>query len=145
MTPSEDGSMKLRPMLSLLTVLAAVAWSAAPASGQNLSGTWQISVENGRGGTMTQTLTLTQDGSTVTGSIDMQGGRGRGGGGGGGPVTISEGTVDGASFRFVVAFEGGGRGPVQLIFAGTYESDFMEGTIEGGPAGARPFMGTRAD
>jgi hypothetical protein len=135
--------MKLRASLTLL--LAAAALSAAPASAQNLSGTWQISSEGPRGA-VSQTLTLQQSGSTLTGTVTFAPG-GRGGGGGGAPqaVAISNGTVEGASFRFTVSIDLGGRGSVEQSFSGTYEGDFMEGNIEGGRGGARPFMGTRGD
>jgi hypothetical protein len=136
--------MKLRIMLA--TLLAAAAFSAAPVSAQNMTGTWQITSE-GRRGSVTQTLTLRQDGSALTGTISFAGG-GRRGGGGGEPqaIAISNGTVEGASFRFTVAIElPGGRGSFEQVFSGTYEGDFMEGNIEGGRGGAQPFMGTRGD
>lgn len=135
--------MKFGPMLTLL--LAAAAFSAAPASAQNLSGTWQVTSE-GRRGSVTQTLILRQEGSTVTGTVSFTGGGPRGGGGGAPQaVEISNGTVEGASFTFTVSLEFGGRGSFEQVFSGTYEGDFMEGNIAGGRGGARPFMGTRGD
>jgi len=140
--------MKIRAVLTLLFL--ATALSAAPASAQNMTGTWQIMSEGGRGGTMTQILTVRQEGSTLTGTLAFEGGgRGGPGGGGRGPggqaIEISDGTVDGASFSFTVNMEMGGRGSVALHFSGTYEADFMEGNMEGGRGGARPFMGSRDD
>jgi hypothetical protein len=140
--------MKIRATLSVLFL--AVVLGAAPASAQNMTGTWEVMYEGGRGGTVTQILTVTQEGSTLTGTLAFQGGgRGGPGGGGRGPggqtIEISDGTVDGASFSFMVNLEMGGRGAVGLHFSGTYEADFMEGTIEGGPGGSRDFMGTRSD
>jgi hypothetical protein len=135
--------MKLRALLPIL--LAAATFNAAPASAQNLSGTWQITSE-GRRGSVTQTLTLQQEGSTLTGTISFGGGGGRGGGGGAPQeVEISNGTVDGVTFTFTLSVDFGGRGSIEQVFAGTYEGDFMEGTIEGGRGGGRPFMGTRGD
>jgi len=58
--------MSVRSAFSAL--LAAAAIAAAPASAQTLTGTWQITSE-GRRGSVTQTLTLTQDGSALTGTI----------------------------------------------------------------------------
>jgi len=126
-------------------LLAAAALNAAPASAQNMSGTWEVSFE-GRQGSVTQTLTLQQEGSMLTGTISFAGG-GRRGGGGGTPqaVEISNGTVDGATFTFTMSIDFGGRGSIEQVFSGTYEGDFMEGTIEGGRGGGRPFMGTRGD
>jgi hypothetical protein len=135
--------MKLRPVISMLFVAA--AFSAAPASAQNLAGTWQVTSE-GRRGSVTQTLTLRQEGSTVTGTVSFTGGGPRGGGGGAPQaVEISNGTVEGAAFTFTVSLEFGGRGSFEQVFSGTYEGDFMEGNIGGGRGGARPFMGTRGD
>lgn len=135
--------MKLRAGVTML--LTAAAFSAAPVSAQNLSGTWQVTSEGGRG-SVSQTLVLQQEGSMLTGTVSFAPG-GRRGGGGGAPqaVEISNGTVDGASFSFTVTLEFGGRGSVEQRFSGTYEGDFMEGNIEGGRGGARPFMGTRGD
>jgi hypothetical protein len=135
--------MKIRATLTVL--LAAAALSAAPASAQNLTGTWQITSE-GRRGSVTQTLTLQQDGSTLTGTISFAGG-GRGGGGGGAPqaIEISDGTVEGSSFGFTMSIELGGRGAFAQTFSGTWEGDSMEGSIEGGRGGAQPFTGTRGN
>lgn len=137
--------MKLPAVLTL--VLAAAAIHAAPATAQNLTGTWQITTE-GRRGPQTRTLVLRQDGNTLTGTITFGGGGGpRGGGGGPGaePVAIANGTVDGATFHFTVSVDFGGRGAIEQVFNGHYESDFMEGTIEGGRGGAQPFTGSRGD
>jgi len=140
--------MKLRAAITL--VLAAAAIHAAPAAAQNLTGTWQITTE-GRRGPQTRTLVLRQDGATITGTITFGGGGGPGGGGGGAggpgaePVAISGGTVDGATFHFTVSVDFGGRGSIEQVFNGHYESDLMEGTIEGGRGGAQPFTGTRGD
>jgi len=133
--------MKSR-IASVLALVAAFA-SAEPATAQSLTGTWTLTSEGGRGGTVTQTLTVTQEGSSLTGTMTFTGGGRRGGGGGRGaqPVAISEGSVDGSSFRFTVtlAFQGNS---VSQVYAGTVDGDSMSGTIEG-PFGERPFTGTR--
>jgi len=134
--------MKLRSVLTL--VLTAAALNAAPATAQNLTGTWQISSE-GRRGSVTRTLVLHQDGATLTGTMSFGGGGGPRGGGGPPEVEISDGTVDGATFHFTVKMDFGGRGSIEQVYSGHYESDFMEGTIEGGRGGSQPFMGTRND
>jgi len=126
-------------------LLAAAAFSAAPAAAQNMSGTWQITSE-GRRGSVTQTLTLQQEGSALTGTVSFSGGGGRGGGGGAPQdIAISNGSVDGVAFTFMLSLDFGGRGSFEQVFTGTYEGDFMEGTIAGGRGGGRPFMGTRGD
>lgn len=136
--------MKLRAVSPFL-LFAAAALSAVPASAQNMSGTWEITSEGPRGA-LTQTLTLQQEGSTLTGTISFAPG-GRRGGGGGAPqaIAISNGTVTGASFTFTMSIEISGRGAFEQRYSGTYEGDFMEGTVEGGRGGSQPFMGTRGD
>jgi hypothetical protein len=135
--------MKLRA--ALILALVAAALNAAPASAQNMSGTWEL-ISEGPGGEVTQTLILSQEGSMLTGTISFAPG-GRRGGGGGAPqvIEISTGTVDGAAFTFSMSIEFGGRGSFAQSYSGTYEGDFMEGNIEGGRGGARPFFGTRGD
>jgi len=134
--------MKIRSVLAL--ALVAGALSAAPVAAQNMSGTWTIRTQ-GQRGAMTQVVVLTQEGSSLSGTVSFEGGGGRGGRGGGAPIDIASGSVDGASFTFTITMEMGGRGPVSMTYAGTYESDFMEGTLEGPRGGGQPFMGTRAD
>jgi hypothetical protein len=64
----------------------------------DIDGKWTAEVE-GRRGTVTQTLTLTADGNTLTGSLE---------GGRGGAVDISDGKIDGnkVSFKVVREFNG---------------------------------------
>jgi hypothetical protein len=132
---------------ALLTALLTTAvLTAAPASAQNmLAGTWEISTENGPGGT----LTLMVDGMTLTGTLTITGGGRRGGGGGGGgrgPQTmqISDGTIEGSAFTFTVTPNFGGN-DFSLMYSGTYEGDTIEGTLEGPRGGGRPFRGTRTE
>ena len=126
-------------------VLTAAALSAAPAVAQSLTGTWELTSETQRGA-QNMTLALTQDGAELTGSITltMGGRRGGGGGGGRGPQTIdiSDGMVEGNAFSFVMALSFGDN-TITQSYSGTYEGDAMEGTIEGGRGGGRPFTGTR--
>ena len=124
-------------------LVASAALTGAPASAQNVAGTWQITAE-GRPGPRTQTLVLAVEGSTLTGTITFTGG-GRRGGGGGTPqaIEISDGTVDGNSFTFTVTRSFGGNSFSQ-VYSGTIEGDAIEGTIDSGRGGAgRPFTGTR--
>ncbi|GIS79633.1 MAG: hypothetical protein CM1200mP14_11990 [Gammaproteobacteria bacterium] len=71
--------MKIRNLL--ITLLLSVAM-ASPGAAQDLTGTWEISTQGGRGGPQTSTLVLAQDGETLTGTITFSLG-GRGGRGGG--------------------------------------------------------------
>ena len=136
--------MKHSALLTAFLATAMLTTAPAPASAQNLAGTWEITSETGRG-TRTQTLTLTVDGMTLTGTVGFTGG-GRGGGGGGGPqsIEISNGSIDGSSFTFTVTRNFDGN-DFSLVYAGTFEGNTIEGTIEGGRGGGRPFTGKRAE
>jgi len=133
-------------------VLLLAALSAASASAQSLTGTWELRTEGGRGGFLTQTLTLTQDGTTLTGVIAVTGGGlpgGRTGGGGGragaalaGTIGITEGTVEGNAFRFSTVIEFNGN-TITQVYAGTFDGDTMTGSMQGARGGARTFTGTR--
>ena len=137
--------MKHSALLTALLTTAVLTTAPAPASAQSLAGTWEITSETGRG-TRTQTLTLTVDGMTLTGTVSFTGGGRRGGGGGGGPqsIEISDGTIDGSSFTFTVTRNFGGNDFSQ-VYSGTFEGNTIEGTIEGGRGGGRPFTGKRAE
>ncbi len=128
--------------LGALVVAATLA--AAPAVAQDLTGEWELTSQTQRGA-MTMTLDLVQDGETLTGTITMLGGGRRGGGGGGGgrEVEITDGKVDGNSFSFTMTLEMRGNSFTQS-YSGTWEGDEMEGQIQGGRGGGRPFSGKRA-
>ena len=130
--------IKVRAALTALIAIAGIA--AAPVAAQNLTGTWELESQTQRG-TQNITLTLVQDGSELTGSVTQAFG-GRGGGGGARTMDIENGTVDGGSFSFTYAITFGDNS-VTLSYSGTSEGDAMEGTIEGGRGGGRPFTGER--
>ena len=145
--------MKHSALLTALLTTAVLTMAPAPASAQNLAGVWELSQETGRG-TRTLTLTLVVDGSALTGSVTFTGGGrrggrrggGGGGGGGGGPQTIeiSDGTIDGNAFTFTVTRTFGDNSFAQ-VYSGTFEGNTIEGTIEGGRGGGRPFTGKRSE
>ena len=126
------------------TALTLVALSVAPVAAQDLTGSWEISSETQRGA-QNMTLELVQDGSALTGTVTLTMGGRRGGGGGGGgerTIEIADGMVDGASFSFNMTITFGDRS-INQSYSGTFEGDSMEGTIEGGRGGGRPFTGAR--
>lgn len=142
----------MRSPIFVIALLAAAALGAQPAAAQGLTGTWTVTSEGGRGGTLTQVLTLTQSGSALTGTMEITGFGGRGGGRGGrggagggrggpGPLAISDGTVEGNAFRFTVTIDFQGNSITQS-YRGTIDGDRISGTLEG-VAGERPFTGTR--
>jgi len=139
--------MTVRSILAVTALAASVA--AAPVAAQGVTGTWELSAEGGRG-PQTITLELVASGEALTGTVTMamggpRGGRGGGGGpGGGGPqaLEITDGTVSGDTFSFSIVLARGGNS-VTMHYSGSVDGDEMEGTIEGGRGGGRPFTGQR--
>jgi hypothetical protein len=131
--------MRLAIPLALLAVAALTA--AQPLSAQDLSGTWELSVETQRG-TQTQTLVLVQEGARLAGRVTFSVG-GRGGGGGSQTVEITDGVVEGNRFSFAVTRNARG-GTISQSYAGTIEGDTMEDSMEGGRGGSQRFTGSRA-
>lgn len=128
--------------VTLFAVAAVAALTSVPAAAQGLTGTWQLTSQTQRGPQNT-TITLVQDGSELTGTATFSfGGRRGGGGGGGQTIDLSNGSVDGNAFSFDLVLDFGGNS-VTLSYSGTFEGDSMEGTIEGGRGGGRPFSGER--
>jgi hypothetical protein len=131
--------MKMRNLSITLLLSAAIA---SPGAAQDLPGTWEISTQGGRGGPQTSTLVLAQDGETLTGTMTFSlGGRG---GGGGGPqeFEVSNGTVDGNSFSFIVTLSFQGNS-IDLNYSGTVDGDEMSGTRGGPRGGGQPFTGKK--
>jgi len=89
----------------------------ASAQDANVAGNWELSAPGRNGNTMSQTLTLQQDGKKLTGS--MAGRRGSS------PVT---GTVSGNSVDFSVT-RNTRRGQFQINYTGTVSGDTMKGTL----------------
>lgn len=131
--------MKMRNLSITLLLSAALA---SPVAAQDLTGTWEISTQGGRGGPQTSTLVLAQDGETLTGTMTVSlGGRG---GRGGGPqeLEVSNGTVDGNSFSFTVTLSVQGNS-IDLNYSGTVDGDEMSGTRGGPRGGGQPFTGEK--
>ena len=131
--------MKIRNLL--ITLLLSVAM-ASPGAAQDLTGTWEISTQGGRGGPQTSTLVLAQDGETLTGTITFS--LGGPGGRGGGPqeLEVSNGTVDGSAFSFTVTLSFQGNS-IDLNYSGTVDGDEMSGTRGGPRGGGQPFTGQK--
>ena len=84
----------------------------------NVAGTWSLSFETPNG-TMTQTLTLTQDGTSLSGTIG--GDRGN---------SDVKGSVSGNSVNFSSTRKGQ-RGTFTMNYAGAADGDTIKGTITG--------------
>jgi hypothetical protein len=106
--------MKFR--LALLSCALAVIVYAADATGK-----WSFETQ-GRNGPTTQTLSLKQDGGSLTGTLA---------GGRGGEVQISDGKVDGdhVSFNVVREFRGN---QMTIKYTGVISGDEMKLTIDTG-------------
>jgi hypothetical protein len=132
--------MRLFPLLAALAATFAVS---APASAQDVSGTWELSWETPRGA-QTVVFTFVQEGTALTGSAEMRRGRPGGGGGGGQARTaeISDGTVEDGSITFSLVLTGGPR-TFTMDFAGSVDGDEMEGTVTNPRGGEDPFTGKR--
>jgi hypothetical protein len=100
-------------LVSLLMMLAFAVVAAAADTPANVAGTWSVVVSDGSRKT-TQTITLKQDGATITGTF--KGPRQSG--------TI-DGTVDGKNIKFHVTAR------IPLDYTGTVDGDSMKGTMSG--------------
>ena len=112
----------MKKQIFLLLGLMALTYGLASAA--DIDGKWTAEVQ-GRGGTMTQTLTLKADGDKLTGSLN---------GGRGGPVAISDGMIDGANVSFNVVREFNGNSITQQ-YKGTLSSGELKLTVSGGRGG----------
>ena len=131
--------MKIRNLS--ITLLLSVAM-ASPGAAQDLTGTWEISTQGGRGGPQTSTLVLAQDGEALTGTMTFSLGGPGGRGGGSQELEVSNGTVDGNSFSFTVTLSFQGNS-FDLNYSGTVDGDEMSGTRGGPRGGGQPFTGEK--
>lgn len=125
-------------MMTCSTVLLAFVLAASPAFAgvqqdkpHDVAGTWALTVETPQG-TGNPTLTLKQDGETLTGTYLSQffGER---------PVTGNM-KGDAITFSFTVAMEGN---TVTVTYSGTVEKDTMKGKVAFGDMGEGTFTGKK--
>jgi len=125
-----------------LAALAFVALLAAPLAAQdkpaNMAGKWEFTYSTQRGQT-TMTVTFTQDGEALTGTMEMPARGGRGGG----PVEISKGTIKGNDLAFSIVRTFGERS-MESTYTGKVTGDTAEGTMSGmgGRGGNEPIKWT---
>ena len=105
-----------------------LALIALPLSGQDVSGTWILSVDLGPGGGGDVTIVLEQEGTTLTGTYSGTLGDG---------IELS-GTIEGAEVRFTFESQAG-----EIIYIGTVEGDTMEGECIYGQLGDGFFEGSK--
>ena len=117
----------------------ALALITLPAAGQDtdVTGDWELSFEDPQGGgPVTMLLTLTQDGSEVTGTVELSAVP---------DARISNGMIDGSmlSFGLDVLYEGQW---FTLGVGGAVDGDSVSGYIElPEGSGSIPFTGARAE
>ena len=131
--------MKIRNLSITLLLSAAIA---SPGAAQDLTGTWEISTQGGRGGPQTSTLVLAQDGEALTGTMTFSLGGPGGRGGGSQELEVSNGTVDSNSFSFTVTLSFQGNS-FDLSYSGTVDGNEMAGTRGGPRGGGQPFTGEK--
>jgi hypothetical protein len=102
----------------VVLVLGVVAQAQAPAK---VAGTW-VMTNQGRNGVVMNTLTLTQDGGTLKGSMKADNGT---------ETPLDSGTVSGNDITFMVTRQGR-NGEVKVEYKGTITGDTMKGTFQAG-------------
>ena len=131
--------MKIRNLSMTLLLSAAIV---SPGVAQDLTGTWEISTQGGRGGPQTSTLVLVQDGEALTGTMKFSLGGPGGRGGGAQELEVANGTVEDNSFSFTVTLSVQGNS-FDLNYSGTVDGDEMSGTRGGPRGGGQPFTGQK--
>lgn len=125
----------IRPVLAALVVV--LLFIPIPLSAQDFGGRWEMTRETPRG-TMTQVLTLEQDGEEWSGTMTFMQRE----------VALTNVQVDGDRLTFTLELPmrrpgGGGGGAIEQRFTGTLKGDEISGEMEG-PRGAQPMVLKRA-
>lgn len=122
--------------LAGLGLLALLSCAALPLNAQdapaNVAGAWQVSMQGRNGNTMTQDLTLEQDGANIKGTLKSPRGD-----------RALTGTVTGNSVAWTIQVEGRNGQTFTLNYKATVDGDTMKGTMGGGQF-SRDFTAKRA-
>jgi hypothetical protein len=107
-------------MVALCSVMlfVLVFGMVARAQDAKVAGTWTMT-NQGRNGVVTTTLTLTQSGATLAGSMKGETGP---------EIKLDSGTVSGKAITFTVTRQGR-NGDVKVEYKGTVDGDTMKGTF----------------
>jgi hypothetical protein len=108
--------------LCAMVLAMGLATKVAAQEPANVAGTWEMSIE-GRRGTMTQTLTIQQDGGKIKGTLKNPRGE-----------SNLEGAVEGNKIHFTVKRETP-RGEFTVNYTGTVDGSTMKGKMEAGRFG----------
>ncbi len=119
----------MRKVLTLSLALGFLALVAVPAAGQDVAGTWVLSVDLGAAGGGDATFVLMLDGTDITGTYTGAVGDGLEVTG-----TVEDGVV---KFTFISDLAG------EIIYEGTIEGTTMKGTCLYGDLGEGTFEGNK--
>ena len=119
----------MRQVLTFSLALGLLAFVAVPASGQDVTGTWVLSVDLGPGGGGDATFVFEQEGTTLTGTYS---------GTLGDDIDLN-GTVEDGELRFTFDSQAG-----EIIFYGTVDGNTMEGDCIYGQLGDGVFDGSKS-
>ncbi|HXC31275.1 MAG TPA: hypothetical protein VNZ56_02295 [Verrucomicrobiae bacterium] len=113
--------MKNKVVALCCAALFAVVIAAHAQAPAKVAGTWQMT-NQGRNGVQTNTLTLTQDGGTLKGTMKGMNGM---------EIPLDNGTVSGNNIDFTVTRQGR-NGEVKVEYKGTVDGDTIKGTFQQG-------------
>lgn len=105
-----------------ITLLALAFGVLAQAQDVKVAGTWTMT-NQGRNGTVTNTLTLVQDGANLSGTMKGENGP---------ELKLDSVSVSGNNITFTVTRQGR-NGEVKVEYKGTVDGDSMKGTFMQGP------------
>ena len=118
----------MRRIRTLSLALGFLALIAVPVSGQDITGTWVLSVDLGAGQGGDVTFVFEQEGTAITGTYSGQVGDG---------IPL-EGTLEDGNIRFTFETQAG-----EIIYIGTVDGDTMEGECIYGQLGDGFFEGSK--
>jgi hypothetical protein len=110
--------MKIKSVALCCAVLFSFVMVAQAQAPAKVAGTWEMT-NQGRNGVVTNTLTLTQDGGTLKGTMKGMNGM---------DIPLENGTVSGNSIDFTVT-RMGRNGEVKVEYKGTVDGNTMKGTF----------------
>jgi hypothetical protein len=110
--------MKIKAVAFCCAVLFAFVMVAQAQAPAKVAGTWEMT-NTGRNGPVTNTLTLTQDGATLKGTMKGMNGM---------DIPLENGTVTGNAIDFTVT-RAGRNGDMKVEYKGTVDGNTMKGTF----------------
>ena len=121
----------MRNRLAVSTGIIAAALAVSVTAQTNVAGQWTVTSSTDQGENPPSTMTLQQDGETLTGSLDTDQG-----------VVEFTGTMSGDQIEFVLELDAGGM-VMEITLKGTVDGDKMMGTLDLGGYGGGDWAATR--